>query len=205
MTPEELLGPTAARSGHFLYESGHHGDLWLDLELLCLRPRQLEGAVTSLANALRGLDAEGVCGPLNEGAFLALMVASRLDVEFTYAERFEEGADGLFPVRYRLPRQLQPRVKGKRVAIVNDVISAGSAVRGTHADLLVCGAVPVAIAALLVLGDMAAAFAAASGMRLIALAQRPHHIWTPAECPLCAASVPLAQPAGTRHPAEPRA
>ena len=34
-----VLQLLAARQGHFLLESGHHGDLWLDLEQLCLRPR----------------------------------------------------------------------------------------------------------------------------------------------------------------------
>lgn len=195
MAPDELLGSTVARSGHVVLESGHHGDLWLDLELLCLRPRQLEGAVASLADELRALAVEAVCGPLNEGAFVALMVASRLDAEFTYAERYQETGSGkLFPVRYRLPWALRARVTGKRVAIVNDVINAGSAVQGTHADLLACGAVPVAIATLLVLGDAAAHFAAETSMRLISLAHRPNRVWTPEECPLCAAGMPLSNP-----------
>jgi hypothetical protein len=29
----------AMRKVHFPLESGHHGDLWLDLELPCLRPK----------------------------------------------------------------------------------------------------------------------------------------------------------------------
>ena len=192
MTPEDLLGSTAVRSGHFVLESGHHGDLWLDLELLCLHPRRMEGAVADLSERLRPLGVDAVCGPLNEGAFVALMVASQLDVEFSYAERLEHaGNDGLFPVEYRLLPALRVALHGKRVAIVNDVINAGSAVRGTHADLLACGAVPVAIATLLVLGDAAQCFAGENGIPLISLAQRPNHIWTPAECPLCAAAVPL--------------
>lgn len=192
MTPDDQLGSAVARSGHFVLESGHHGGLWLDLELLCLRPRQLEGAVAALADELGQLGVEAVCGPLNEGAFVALMVASRLDLEFTYAERFAETArDQLFPVRYRLPRVLQDRMTGKRVAIVNDVVSAGSAVRGTYADLLASGAQPVAIAALLVLGDSATRFASENDMELISLAQRPNQIWTPDECPLCAAGRPV--------------
>ncbi|HLJ66866.1 MAG TPA: phosphoribosyltransferase family protein [Chloroflexota bacterium] len=192
MTPDELLGATVARPGHTVLESGHHGELWLDLELLCLRPRELERAVALLAEELRSFDVEAVCGPLNEGAFVALMVASRLDVEFTYAGRFEEkGGDRLFPVQYRLPRALRSWVAGKRVVIVNDVINAGSAVRGAHATLLDCGAVPIAIAALVVLGDAATHFAAENNLRLISLAQWPNRIWIPAECPLCAVGVPL--------------
>jgi orotate phosphoribosyltransferase len=98
---------------------------------------------------------------------------------------------GLFPVEYRLPRGLRAAVRGKRVAIVNDVINAGSAVRGTFADLASCGAEVVAIAALLVIGTSAARFAAERGLPLETTASLPNAIWTPAECPLCAAAAPL--------------
>ena len=35
---ERVLELFSARKGHFLLESGHHGDLWLDLENLFRRP-----------------------------------------------------------------------------------------------------------------------------------------------------------------------
>lgn len=31
---QSLLSAVQAEDGHFLYESGHHGDLWLDLNRL---------------------------------------------------------------------------------------------------------------------------------------------------------------------------
>ena len=88
MTPDELIG-SLARRGHFVLESGHHGDLWLDLELLFLHPRRIESAVVALSELLRPFAVDAVCGPLNEGAFVALMVAARLDAAFSYAERLE--------------------------------------------------------------------------------------------------------------------
>jgi orotate phosphoribosyltransferase len=82
-------------------------------------------------------------------------------------------------------------VKGKRVAILNDVISAGSAVRGAFSDLQAIGANIVAIGALLALGDSIAAFASEHPVALELLDQMPHHLWTPSECPRCAAGKPL--------------
>jgi len=70
---KELISLLAARKGHFLLESGHHGDLWLDLELLCLRPKQIEPFVEDLARQLQPHTVDAVCGPFNEGAFVALM------------------------------------------------------------------------------------------------------------------------------------
>lgn len=49
-------------------------------------------------------------------------------------------ARGLYRARYRIPGALAERVAGKRFAIVDDVMSAGSALRGTYADLRAHGA-----------------------------------------------------------------
>src|SRR5437867_1326114 len=140
---KEVVSLLAMRKGHFQLESGHHGDLWLDLELLCLRPKAVRRFAAELARRLSRHDVGAVCGPLVEGAFVALMVASELDVEFSYSERFANlQSDALYPVEYRIPRALRATVRRRRVAIVNDVINAGSAVRGTFADLKACGAAP---------------------------------------------------------------
>ena len=112
--------------------------------------------------------------------------------QFTYAQRLDDTTrDGLFPVQYRLPKSLQPFVSGKRVAIVNDVISAGSAVRGTFFDLCEIGAEVVVIGALLALGESITEFAAKHGVALKLLERMPHNLWQPAECPLCAAGIAL--------------
>src|SRR5277367_6306521 len=97
----DLISP---RRGHFLLESGHHGDLWLDLESLCLRPKIVEELATELAQRLSSLRVEAVCGPLVEGAFVGLLVAIELDVQFTYSERFvrPSAEDELFPAGYRI-------------------------------------------------------------------------------------------------------
>ena len=121
----------------------------------------------ALAGRLARLAPEAVCGPLVEGAFVALTVAADLEVPFLYSERIETpGAEGLFPVRYALPRVQRELVRGKRVAIVNDVINAGSAVIGAFTDLVSAGAQPIAIGSLLVLGPLIARFAQEQGVTL---------------------------------------
>ncbi len=194
---EEVLQLLAARQGHFLLESGHHGDLWLDLELLYRRPRRVQPFGSALAHRLVGLGIHAVCGPLVEGAFVALAVAAELDLEYAYTERFmRTSSDALFPAGYRVPEAARENLRDKRVAIINDVINAGSAVRGTYADLLACGATVVAVATLFVLGTAADQFAAQHGLVLETLARSPNTIWQPAECPLCRAGLVLEDPAG---------
>ena len=189
---DEILGLLAARKGHFRLESGHHGDLWLNLELLCLNPKRLEPLAVELARQLFAYEVQTVCGPLVEGAFVALRVALELEVEYTYAERFASApSEAMYAVEYRIPGALRDKVRGKRVAIVNDVINAGSAVRGTFTDLKACGAQPVVVGALLVLGSSASRFATDQEIALKCLASVPNTLWLPSECPLCSSGVPL--------------
>lgn len=134
---------------------------------------------------------DAVCGPLVEGALVASLVAPALAVPFTYTERSVSSRTGLFPVDYVLPAPFRDRLRGRRVAIVNDVINAGSAVRGTLAALQECGAQPVAIGTLAVLGRGAVRLASEARIPLAALVTLPNEIWPAAECPLCARQIPL--------------
>jgi orotate phosphoribosyltransferase len=186
---ERLL---ARRTGHFRLESGHHGELWLDLERLCLRPESVRSLAAALARRLARHRVEAVCGPLVEGAFVGLFVAEALGVPFTYSARGADAAgESLFAARYAVPGPLRTELAGKRVAIANDVVNAGSAVRATAADLVRLGARPVALGTLAVLGTAAAELAVKEGLALEALAALPNSLWKPADCPLCARGVPL--------------
>jgi orotate phosphoribosyltransferase len=193
----EVLELLAGRQGHFLLESGHHGDFWLDLERLCLQPQRAQALGARLIAPLSGLRLDAICGPLVEGAFVAILVALQLETQFIYSERFvRPTADGLFPAGYRVPAPLREGLRCKRVAIVNDVTNAGSAVKGTFADLEECGANVVAISSLLVLGSAAAEFAASKNVPLHTIATLPNNLWTASDCPLCASDIPLQDVAG---------
>jgi orotate phosphoribosyltransferase len=193
MMRTEITELLQMRRGHFVLESGHHGDLWLDLERLCLRPEPVRRLADELATRLTRYSIDVICGPLTEGAFVGLLVALSLGMPFTYSERFVDstGSESLYPVRYRVPFALRDELRGRRVAIVNDVINAGSAVRGTRVDLAACEAIPVVIGSLAVLGTWASEYAAEQNLGLESLSQFPNEVWAPAACPLCAQSVPL--------------
>lgn len=184
MSPDEILDLLDARRGHFLLESGHHSDLWLDLDRLFGRPARLEPLAADLGSRLAAHGIDGVCGPLTGGAFVALAVATGLDLEFSWSERSEAG--------YQIPKALRGMLAGKVVAIVDDVVNAASATRATLADLRACGATTVAVGALVTLGTAPEAFADEEGLALERLATLPNTLWEPGECPMCAAGEPLA-------------
>lgn len=190
----DLLTLVGSRTGHFRLESGHHSDRWLDLDQIFLHPSALRPFVTELARRVAGHGVDTVCGPLNGGAFLAELMALELGAAFAFTERIVSQRSGLFPVDYRIPAALKAALRGRRVAIVDDAISAGSAIRGTLADARACGAVPVALGALIAFGSGARQIAADEGIPLESLVQLPNPIWAPTECPMCALGAPLQSP-----------
>jgi orotate phosphoribosyltransferase len=191
-TASAFLKIVSGRRGHFRLESGHHGALWLDLDALFAEPRLIEPFVARLVAALRPYDVSAVCGPLLGGAFLAQLVARDLGAEFSFTERvMSSGSAGLYQARYVLPPAFRPRLRAKRVAIVDDVMSAGSALRGTYAELETHGAQPVVAGALLVLGSVGASYFADKGIPVEAAAHDDYELWAPEKCPLCSKGVPL--------------
>jgi orotate phosphoribosyltransferase len=183
-----LLG---TRRGHFKMESGYHSGTWFELGSLFDDPEIVRPFVAELAGRLSRHRPDAVGGPMTGGAKLAEMIATELGIDAVVAERSETGATGMFPVRYRIREVQQRKTRGRRIAVVDDAISAGSAVRGTHADLIACGALPVALGALVVFGDAAVQFAADNGLALEAIERMPFDMWLPAECPLCKDGVAL--------------
>jgi orotate phosphoribosyltransferase len=187
----EVLDAASMTRGHFRYESGHHGDLWLDLETLFVDPRRARRWAAALARRAAAARPEIVCGPLTGGAFLAQLIAVELGADFVFAERLVL-ADG--SVRYRIPDPLRGTMRGRRVLLADDAVNAGSAVLSTLTDLLRCGAEPAGFACLLTLGEAASRIAAQHGAPLFRLAALERGMWQPRDCPLCAAGTPLTDP-----------
>lgn len=188
MSGIDLVDALPARTGHFRFESGHHGDFWLVLDALFTDPDRTEQLAAEVTGRLGGRGIELVCGPMTGGALLAQVVARQLGVAFAYTERVVAGD---LTVRYILPVAQQPLVRGERVAIVDDVINAGSATTKSFDALVSAGARPVAITALLVLGSAIDRFGEHAGIEVIACSRRESALWSPEDCPLCAQGVPF--------------
>jgi orotate phosphoribosyltransferase len=177
----DLRDLVPARRGHFAYESGHHGDLWLDLDTLFVSPRRLQPYVAELASQLARHGLEVVCGPLVGGALVAQTVAAELDVAFCYSTRLGGS--------YEIPPAFEPTLAGRRVGLVDDAINAGSAVLGTAAAIRGAGGHLSVVGALLVLGEPVDV-----GAPVEHLTALPNALWTITDCPLCRAGAPLDRP-----------
>jgi orotate phosphoribosyltransferase len=189
-----FLDLARARRGHFQMESGLHCGLWFDLEAAFVDHSALDPYVIQLAQSLRRHNIEAVCGPLTGGAFLAQLLARLLGCEFYFTAPAPPDGPGIFKARYQLPPGIGHRLLGKRVAIVDDVMSAGSSLRATLVAIEAHGAIPVVVGALHVLGTNGADFFKERGLRMETTGRSAFDSWRPPECPLCAAGVPLDDP-----------
>jgi orotate phosphoribosyltransferase len=189
----DILALVEGRRGHFAMESGYHGTLWLSLDTLFINPGRVTPFIRALAEQLAEHRVEAVCGPMVGGAFLAQRVAEELGVEFWYASRTDAPvpSGSLFGVRYAVKEAFASRARDRRVAVVDDVISAGSSIRATMADLEGHGATVPVVGALLVMGDVGANHLASCGLPVVAYARTPFSAWPPRECPRCAAGEPV--------------
>lgn len=182
-----VLEAVAASSGHFVYESGHHGDLWLTLDKLFVKPRRTQRWAAALAAQAMGCRSEFVCGSLTGGAFIAQLLAVEMRVGFVFTERLVSETT---LVQYRLPAPLRELVSGRRVLIVDDAVNAGSALNSTLAELLACGAEPAGFASLLTLGDTLPRIAQQHGLPFFTLVSLQRGLWPSEECPLCRSGMP---------------
>lgn len=174
-------------------ESGYHSEHWFELDGLFANAARVQPFASELGRRLLIHQPDFICGPQKGGARLAQMIAEEFGREYVATDRIEapEDLSALFSVRYTVPEPFRARLRGKTVAIVDDAISAGSAVRGTYADLIACGAQPVAFGALIVFGDKAVAFATEHALPLEQIARAEFNMWPPSACPLCRRSAPL--------------
>ena len=178
-----------AQPGHFDLGTGYHGDVWLDLDALLLRPARLRPYVGWLAERLREHRVDAVCGPLEGGAFLAYAVADLLSVAFLAGYRSPAVRPGQV-TGYRLP-PVPGGIGGWRVAVVDDAVNAGTAVAACLDQARRRGAVPVAVAAVLALGQASEIVPASMGVPFYAAGTVPSQAWPAGRCPLCADGIPL--------------
>jgi orotate phosphoribosyltransferase len=182
---DQVLRLARPRRGHFDLGTGYHGDLWLDLDALFLRPALVRPHARWLAGRLADHRIDAVCGPLAGGAFLAQTVADAMGVSFLPAYPAPPAQPGE-TTGYRLARTARDLVGGWRVAIVDDAVNAGTATRACFGHLRDLGAVPVAVGALLALGRAGAMVADTMSLPFYTVATEASRVWPAAGCELCA-------------------
>jgi len=195
---EELFRRAGAlREGHFLLKSGRHSDRYLEKFQVLQFPEitsELCGLLARHGRLADGsLAVDVVAGPTTGGVILAFETARQLGVRSLFAE--EVRADGGARREFRRGFTMRP---GERVLLVDDILTTGGSLAAMLPAVEAFGA-EVVQASVLVdrSGGTDAIESSSSGRRypLAALWRLELPTFDPgAECPVCAAGVPLEEP-----------
>lgn len=184
----ELTEIGALKTGHFLFSSGRHSDVYLEKFDLLRNPRATERVCAGFADAFSGDRIDVVVGPTTGGILLAFETARQMDLPAAYAERTSEGSDE------RMIKRGTVFPEGSRVLVVDDILTTGGSVRKTLEAL---EAHPVNVIGIGVLVDRSGGEVRFEDVPLRALASQRIDSWLPTECPLCRDGVPLVKPGST--------
>lgn len=178
-------------SSHFVYASGRHGSTYVNKDAVFLRPDLLSTLCLRLALANARLDAEAVVGPAVGGAILAQLVAGHLiswsktmrgDVRAAFADKTADGG-------YAFARGYDAAIAGKRVLLVEDILTTGGSVRKVADAARAAGAHVVGAVALVNRGGVTAETVGVP--TLSSLVDLSFPSWDETSCPLCAGGVPV--------------
>jgi orotate phosphoribosyltransferase len=177
------------RRGHFVYESGDHGDTWLVPDLLFANPRRLQRSAAQIAERLWSCRPDLVCGPLVGGALVGQWVAHELNVTFVYAD--PQPASGTVGRSYAIPQSLRPALRGKRTVVVDDVINAGWASLACVREIEEGGGRVTAVASLIMRTPGTVKMWKDQGIAVEYLAGVEWQTWSARDCPLCRSGMPV--------------
>lgn len=176
---------------HLVYTSGRHGSTYVNKDALYPHTAGISAVCARIAAEFAAAAVEVVAGPTVGGVIMAQWTAHHLSQRYgrevlaVYAE--EEGAgEG----RRRLFRRgYDALVAGRRVLVVEDILTTGLSARLVVQAVQAAGGTVVGVGALCNRGDVSAA--ALGAPALFSLTSVPMLTYAPEECPLCAAGVPV--------------
>jgi orotate phosphoribosyltransferase len=180
----EILGEVGGilTGRHVVYTSGRHGRAYVNKDAVYPYTERVAELCGLLAESVRGLGPQLVCGPALGGIILSQWTAHHLGALAVFAEKVPGGGLGLRRGYDRL-------VAGKRVAVVEDVLNTGGSVREAVAAVRAAGGQVVAVAALCNRGGLTAADLDVPVLR--ALMELSLESWEASACPLCRDGVPV--------------
>ncbi len=181
----------AFREGHFVLASGKHSSRYLEKFQVLQWPVRTAMLCADIAEwaSSRSVAPRTVAGPTTGGIILAHEVARQLELRAVYAERIEGSRGREFRRGFELGA-------GERVLVVDDIMTTGGSVQDTLDAVRRAGAQVVGAA---VLVDRSGG-AATLDVPLHALWTVDIPAYAPADCPQCAAGVPVVKPGTTPAP-----
>jgi len=182
---EEIFQKSGAiLEGHFLLASGLHSPVYWEKFRVLQFPHYTEQLCRMIASHFQKQKIQVVAGPTTGGIILAFEVARQLGVRGIFAEK--EGAQER---AFRRGFSIDP---GERVLIVDDILTTGNSIREVMTAATRQDGIIIGIGVLVDRSEQRIEF----GVPLFSCHRTVTPTYTPQDCPLCAAKIPLVKPGG---------
>jgi len=175
----------AILEGHFLLSSGLHSPVYWEKFHLLQYPQYTEQLCRMIAQHFQHQGIQLVTGPTMGGIILAYEVARQLGVRSSFAEG--EGEHRVFK-RFTI-------TPGERSLVVDDILTTGDSIRQVMAEVYRHGGGVMGVGVLVDRSGGKVDF----GVPLFSCCQSSSPTYSPQDCPLCRAKVPLSTPGSNAH------
>jgi len=184
---EEIFQKSGAiLKGHFLLTSGLHTPIYWEKFRVLQFPNYTEQLCRMIATHFLEQGIQVVAGPTTGGIILAFEVARQLGVRGIFAEK-EGTTERAFGRGFSID-------SGERVLIVDDILTTGSSIREVMAAVNKQGGIVIGIGVLVDRSEQRIDF----GVPLFSCLRSITPTYTPQDCPLCAAQIPLVKPGSSQ-------
>lgn len=174
----------AIKEGHFLLASGLHSPVYWEKFRILQYPHLTEKLCRLIAAHFKRQRIDLVAGPTTGGIILAFETARQLGTRGIFAEK--EGGIRVFRRDFEI-------ASGERVLIVDDILTTGSSIRETISAVDKLGGTVIGIGVLVDRSEKNLEF----DKPFFSCLRAPTTVYSPQECPLCAAQIPLVKPGAT--------
>ena len=172
---------------HFVYTSGKHGSGYINMDMMFPHTALVAELCTELAAPFKG-EFDTVVAPATGGIVHAVLTARETGTRGVWADK--GGESGFWFERAGFTQQ----VAGKRVLVVEDLLTTGGSVEKVCREVEKAGGTVVGVSVVCNRGGVTADMLGVP--ELSALAEVTFGAHDPADCPYCAARVPIVEDMG---------
>jgi orotate phosphoribosyltransferase len=179
-------------NSHFVYNSGRHSSVYINKDALYVHTRIISALCEHMARPYAADEIDVVVGPVLGGIVLSQWVAYALNARRStgetlavYAEKDDVGEER----RFAFHRGYDRYIPGKRILVVEDVLTTGGSVRRVVELVRRHAGNVVGVSALCNRGDVQASDV--GNVPIHTLITIPLQTYTEEECPFCQQRVPI--------------
>ena len=180
------------RDSHFVYSSGRHSSVYINKDALYLHTKVISSLCRLMAQPYSAGEIDVVVGPVLGGIVLSQWVACYLNASRSsgetlslYAEKEGDGPDKKFLFRRGYDRY----IPGKKVLVVEDVLTTGGSARQVIELVRAHGGTVVGLSALCNRGDVQPGDI--GNVPISTLIAVSLETFPEAECPFCQQHIPI--------------